>query len=149
MSVSFWLILFRRKKLLFNAALVAAKRAISSRIVKFPLPLNDWLTLFLTNQIKARLNLTRAFPQFFWIRGRLRKFLHGWRSIGASSFVLSVIESGYKSPFLSIPVKCVFSNHKSAIDNRTFNLFVTLSSNCCWRVARWESNVTKFMFAVP
>ena len=41
MPVSFWLILNRRKKLLFIAALVAAKQAISSRIVKFPLPLND------------------------------------------------------------------------------------------------------------
>jgi len=46
--------------------------------------------------------------------------LHGWRSIGGSSFVLSVIESGYKLPFVSIPVKCFFSNHKSAVDNRAF-----------------------------
>ena len=50
----------------------------------------------------------------------MRKFLHVWRSIGASSFVLSVIESGYKLPFVSIPVKYFFSNHKSAVDNRAF-----------------------------
>ena len=43
-----------------------------------------------------------------------------WRSIGASSFVLSVIESGYKLPFVSVPVKYFFRNHKSAVDNRTF-----------------------------
>ena len=39
--VSFWLILYRRKKLLFIAALVVAKQAILSRILKFPLPLSD------------------------------------------------------------------------------------------------------------
>ena len=38
----------------------------------------------------------------------------------ASSFVPSVIESGYKLPFVSIPVKSFFSNHKSAVDNRDF-----------------------------
>ena len=56
----------------------------------------------------------------FWIRGRLRKFLPVWRSVGASSFVLSVIESGYKLPFVSVPVKFLFSNHKSAVNNRVF-----------------------------
>ena len=50
----------------------------------------------------------------------MRKFLYVWRSIRASSFVLSVIESGYKLPFVSIPVKFFFSNHKSAVDNRAF-----------------------------
>ena len=50
----------------------------------------------------------------------MRKFLHVWRSIGAFSFVLSVIKSGYKLPFVSIPVKYFFSNHKSAVDNRAF-----------------------------
>ena len=50
----------------------------------------------------------------------MRKFLHVWRSIGASSFVLSVIESGYKLPFVSIPLRYFFSNHKSAVDNRAF-----------------------------
>ena len=53
----------------------------------------------------------------FWIRGRLRKFLHVWRSVGASSFVLSVIESSYKLPFVLVLVKFFFSNHKSALDN--------------------------------
>ena len=56
----------------------------------------------------------------FWIRGRLRKFLHVWRSIGASSFVLSVIKSGYKLSFVWIPVKSFFTNHKNAADNRAF-----------------------------
>ena len=46
--------------------------------------------------------------------------MHVWRSIGASSIVLSVIESGCKLPFISIPVKYFFSNHKSAVDNRAF-----------------------------
>ena len=50
----------------------------------------------------------------------MRKFLHFWRSIGDSSFVLSVIKRGYKLSFVSIPVKYFFSNHKSAVDNRAF-----------------------------
>ena len=68
----------------------------------------------------AKLNLDTGVFSVFWIRGRLRKFLHVWRSIGVSSFVFSVIKSGYKLPFASIPVKCFFSNHKSAVDNRAF-----------------------------
>ena len=46
--------------------------------------------------------------------------MHGRRSIGASSFVRSIIKSGYKLPFVSIPVKCFFSNHKSAVNNEAF-----------------------------
>ena len=118
MSVTFWLILYRRKKLLFIAALVVAKQAISSRIVKFPLPLNDYDFDEFSECGKAELD-TGVFS-VFWIRGRLHKFLHVCRSIGASSFVLSIIESSYKLPFLSIPVKCFFNNHKSTVDNRAF-----------------------------
>ena len=32
----------------------------------------------------------------------------------------SVIESGYKLPLVSFPVRCFFSHRKSAVDNRAF-----------------------------
>ena len=35
-------------------------------------------------------------------------------------FCFSVVESGYKLPFVSIPVKYFFSNHKKDVDNRAF-----------------------------
>ena len=38
----------------------------------------------------------------------------------ASLFIPSIIESRYKLPFVSIPVKSFFSNHKSTLDNRAF-----------------------------
>ena len=69
---------------------------------------------------RGEAELDMGVSSVFWIRGHLRKFLHVWRSIGASSFVLSVIESSYKLPFVSIPLRYFFSNHKSAVDNRAF-----------------------------
>ena len=33
------------------------------------------------------------------VKGNLRKNLHFWRGIGASPFILSVVEEGYKLPF--------------------------------------------------
>ena len=50
----------------------------------------------------------------------MHRFLQVWNSIGASSFVPSIIESGYKLPFVSIPVKSFFSNNKSTVDNKAF-----------------------------
>ena len=37
------------------------------------------------------------------VKGNLRKNFHFWRGIGASPFILSVIEEGYKLPFFAFP----------------------------------------------
>lgn len=44
--------------------------------------------------------------------------MHVWRSIGASSYILGVIENGYKLPLACFPAKFFFNNHKSALDNK-------------------------------
>jgi len=94
MLVRFWLILFRRKKLLFIAALVAAKQTILSRIVKFPLPLNDWLALFLTNfRITARLILARAFPQFFGLEAAYASFCMVGTLLGPLLLFLALLKA--------------------------------------------------------
>ena len=52
--------------------------------------------------------------------GRLRERIDFWRSIGASSFVLSVIRQGYFLPFTSIPPVSFASNHASTKKNASF-----------------------------
>lgn len=42
------------------------------------------------------------------VKGNLRKNLHFWRGIGASPFILSVIEEGYKLPFFAFPKPAAF-----------------------------------------
>ena len=44
--------------------------------------------------------------------------MHVWRSIGASSYILGVIENDYKLPLACFPAKFFFNNHKSALDNK-------------------------------
>ena len=54
------------------------------------------------------------------IKGRLASHLPFWKSIGASDFILQVIEKGYALPFISEPKPAVFSNNRSARDNKEF-----------------------------
>ena len=49
------------------------------------------------------------------VRGRLKKHLPFWRSIGSSDFVLDTIEHGYKIPLFSQPCKTYCKNNKSAL----------------------------------
>lgn len=135
MLVSSWLTLHQRKKLLFITVQFGCGKA--GHLIKdcTVYTSTKWLSDFDEFSERGEAELDTSVPSGSWIRGRLYKFLHVWRSIGASWFILSVIESGYELPFVSIPVKCFFSNHKSAVDNKAF-VCGAISSNCCRRVAQ-------------
>ena len=55
-----------------------------------------------------------------FVKGSLRSNLEYWKEIGASGFILDVIENGYKLPFRTIPDKAEFKNNKSARENAQF-----------------------------
>ena len=57
--------------------------------------------------------------------GRLRERIDLWRSIGTSSFVLSVIRQGYFLPFTSIPPVSFASNHASTKKKKKHASFVS------------------------
>lgn len=46
--------------------------------------------------------------------------LNFWKSIGASRWVLEIIDIGYHLPFVKKPTRAYFPNHKSALDNYDF-----------------------------
>ena len=48
------------------------------------------------------------------VKGNLSVNLVFWRSIGAPNFILSVIENGYRLPFISLPLSVKLRNNKSA-----------------------------------
>ena len=49
------------------------------------------------------------------VAGRLKCHAQFWRSIGASQFILDVIDQGYRIPFHSTPPVSFSSNNKSAL----------------------------------
>ena len=55
-----------------------------------------------------------------FVKGSLRSNLQYWKEIGASDFILDVIENGHKLPFRTIPDKAEFKNNKSAKENAQF-----------------------------
>ena len=55
-----------------------------------------------------------------FVKGSLRSNLEYWKEIGASDFMLDVIENGYKLPFRTIPDKAELKNNKSARENAQF-----------------------------
>ncbi|XP_060597608.1 uncharacterized protein LOC132751470 [Ruditapes philippinarum] len=59
--------------------------------------------------------------------GRLKAHASKWRSINGDSFIVDVIENGYKLPFRNIPSKVMLKNNKSARDNPSF---VTTEIEC-------------------
>ncbi|CAH3127943.1 unnamed protein product [Porites lobata] len=48
------------------------------------------------------------------VKGNLKNNLGFWRSIGAPDFILSIIENGYRLPFISFPLAVKRGNNKSA-----------------------------------
>ena len=52
--------------------------------------------------------------------GRLKQSLHKWEQIGASSYILNVIENGYTLPLKTEPQKVCLRNNKSARENANF-----------------------------
>lgn len=54
------------------------------------------------------------------VKGRLKARSQFWKSIGANSFILDVIEHGYKIPFYSKPENVHLNNNKSALFHSEF-----------------------------
>ena len=53
--------------------------------------------------------------------GRLKNSMHEWeKKIGASRYILSVIENGYTLPLKTTPQKVYLKNNRSARDNPNF-----------------------------
>ena len=48
------------------------------------------------------------------VKGNLKNNLGFWRSIGAPDFILSIIENGYRLPFISFPLAVKLRNNTSA-----------------------------------
>ena len=65
------------------------------------------------------------------VKGRLASHLPFWKSIGTSDFILQVIEKGYALPFISEPKPAVFSNNRSARDNKEFVTSETIRAIFC------------------
>ncbi|XP_078586076.1 uncharacterized protein LOC144867937 [Branchiostoma floridae x Branchiostoma japonicum] len=54
------------------------------------------------------------------VRGRLRAHLDKWRSIGASPFVLRILQHGFCLPFLQLPPNRTFPNQQSCFTHSAF-----------------------------
>ena len=54
------------------------------------------------------------------VKGRLKEHLSFWQAIGASQYILSTIEHGYKIPFQSEPSKLFQPNNRSAYMHGSF-----------------------------
>ena len=54
------------------------------------------------------------------VKGRLKKCIKFWEEIGANSYILSVIDKGYKIPLVTIPEPKVLRNNKSSMENHKF-----------------------------
>ena len=54
------------------------------------------------------------------VKGRLKENIVFWKNIGASRWVLSIIENGYYLPFISLPARKSFQNHPSVVQNQEF-----------------------------
>ena len=58
------------------------------------------------------------------VNGNLKNNLVFWRSIGAPDFILSIIEKGYRLPFISFPAAVKLRNNKSAPGRLEFILIL-------------------------
>jgi hypothetical protein len=56
------------------------------------------------------------------VKGRLKAAAKFLESINASSFVMDVINEGYKIPFIHTPQRGMFKNNQSALTNKEFVL---------------------------
>ena len=52
--------------------------------------------------------------------GQLKNCIAHWKEANANSYIIDIIENGYKLPFMRIPSKCELKNNKSALDNSDF-----------------------------
>ena len=54
------------------------------------------------------------------VKGRLKKDIKFWQDINSNSYILDVIENGYRIPFLTEPKGAELKNNKSALNNDKF-----------------------------
>lgn len=54
------------------------------------------------------------------VRSRLKKFIDQWKIIGASKFILDVLERGYKIPFVDLPTPFTAKHNLSACKHSKF-----------------------------
>ena len=55
------------------------------------------------------------------VKGRLRQNIHFWKdTLKANTFIIDVIENGYKIPFYSMPPSSYLCNNKSALADSAF-----------------------------
>ena len=52
--------------------------------------------------------------------GRLKKYLNKWRSVSENSYIVDVVENGYRLPFKQIPPSVCLKDNKSARGNPDF-----------------------------
>ena len=74
-------------------------------------------------QIKGEYSSTEkvtTIPESPTVRARLKKFIPFWREINASKFVLDIVESGYKIPFIQTPTSYYANKNASARNNFEF-----------------------------
>ena len=75
----------------------------------------------LQNKIKGMKDFDLDSDLGFKVKGNLRRHKNYWRDVlVANSFVIDIIENGYKIPFLSSPQPCKLKNNKSALAEPKF-----------------------------
>ena len=76
----------------------------------------DYIYQVSNNDYECELELTQTCT----VKGNLKRHIKFWQSIGTSSFILSIINNGYKIPFNTIPPKNVQRNNRSALQYAEF-----------------------------
>ena len=54
------------------------------------------------------------------VKNRLKTSLSFWKNINTSEFIIDIIKSGYKIPFVNEPENITLKNNKSALDHTEF-----------------------------
>ena len=54
------------------------------------------------------------------VKRNLKRHMNFWQNIGASPFTISIIQYGYKIPFITAPSKIVQRNNRSALQHDQF-----------------------------
>ena len=54
------------------------------------------------------------------VKNRLKTSLSFWKNINTSEFIIDIIKSGYKIPFVNEPENIILKNNKSALDQTEF-----------------------------
>ena len=137
-----------QKKTAVYCCFGCGKASHSSRIVKVTSSAK-WLADSDFNEFSERgkAELDTRVSSVSWIRGHLHRFLKVWHFIGPLHLFLALLKVVISYLLFRFQWRVSLVIIKALLIIEI--LSVTLSSNCCWRVAQWKSNLTKFMFAAP